>query len=553
MWTDLRIAVRRLQARLLIAIPSAAVLAIGIIVSAAAFAIVDAFLFQRLPVRRPDQVIVVGRSPSPGLQAGEPGPIGAAAFAGLRTHPMLESVAAIEQGALASSERNSAGWYEGVVATAVTASFFQVLDVRPVIGRAFLPSDDRSDTTAILISHDLWLGRFGGDGRIVGHLVSIADRPALVLGVLPPAFDFPHGTNVWVALPTPDPSEREFESLLAVARLREGRSAPGFNQLQRTLYAVSLPAYARPQGWTRLALLFCAALLTLTMAVLHAGGLELSKWSGRRVEVGTQIALGAPPWRIVRQATMEIGLLVGIAAVAAGLFSTASIAALLSVLPFVVSRGHYVVLRPGFIVLAGAVAAAVMLLLVGGSIGRWCRLPPAEVFGARARSMVGTGNRFRHLLLAFQLAVTTVLLYFAATMVQSVRHLGGADLGFVPDGLYALSIDRNPNEWLEALRSNPVVGGTRGGRHRADSGALEFCQRGLFLDRRNARRCRTRVPRSGHGSDGVRRGRECLAGAETVFATGCGARGSRRAASPRRRLSSPHRRCRRRYGCAPSG
>src|SRR5919206_3231437 len=88
---------------------------------------------------------------------------------------------------------------ERVPRAGVTTGFFSVLGVQPVLGRAFLPEEDKPGAiTSAIISHGLWKRRFGADPAIVGKQVQISSRPITIVGVMPPGFEYPEQTQIWV-------------------------------------------------------------------------------------------------------------------------------------------------------------------------------------------------------------------------------------------------------------------------------------------------------------------------------------------------------------------
>src|ERR1044071_2299878 len=127
---------------------------------------------------------------------------------------------------------------ERVPRAGVKTGFFNVLGVQPFLGRAFLPEDDKPGTiTAAIISHGLWKRRFGSDPAIVGKQVQISSRPITVVGVMPPGFEYPEQTQIWVTSAVNISEEpRDNRSWSAMARLN-----PGFDvkQTQIRLSAIN--------------------------------------------------------------------------------------------------------------------------------------------------------------------------------------------------------------------------------------------------------------------------------------------------------------------------
>src|ERR1051325_3011828 len=113
---------------------------------------------------------------------------------------------------------------ERVARAGVTTGFFSVLGVQPFLGRAFLPEDDKPGTiSAAIISHGLWKRRFGSDPAIVGKQVQISSRPITGGGVMPPWFEYPEQTQIWVTSAVKLSEEaRDNRSWSAIGRLNRG-------------------------------------------------------------------------------------------------------------------------------------------------------------------------------------------------------------------------------------------------------------------------------------------------------------------------------------------
>ena len=137
-----------------------------------------------------------------------------------------------------------------VSATGVSSGFFGTLQVPPALGRVFRPDDERPNAARVVVlSHRLWVRRFGSDPAVVGRVVHVADAPHVVVGVMPAAFDFPRGTDLWMpVLPvlagTPagwnEDGLKYVGVLYVIGRLRPGVSvASAAAELERTASAVA--------------------------------------------------------------------------------------------------------------------------------------------------------------------------------------------------------------------------------------------------------------------------------------------------------------------------
>src|SRR5205814_7673986 len=114
---------------------------------------------------------------------------------------------------------------EGVFGYRFSADFFQLMGVSPILGRTFLPEEDRPGANRVVVlSHQLWQRKFGGDASIIGKSITMNGSPYTVIGVMPPGFDHPQGVELWTPLAL-DPNlanNRTAGILRVMARLKPG-------------------------------------------------------------------------------------------------------------------------------------------------------------------------------------------------------------------------------------------------------------------------------------------------------------------------------------------
>jgi putative ABC transport system permease protein len=202
---DLRYGLRSLRQHPALAAIALVTLSLGIGANAAIFSVVNAVLLRPLPFAEPDRIVAFwGSVPQMGIPVlNYPD----AAYVYYRTRSQtLEHASAYTS---FSTTLTGAGDPERLNAAAVTADFFPLLGRMPLLGRAFLPQEEAKDRNVVaLLSHGLWQRRFGGDPQVIGKALILDGDPYTVVGVMPPGFDFPSRSELWVPLGT-DPSSAD--------------------------------------------------------------------------------------------------------------------------------------------------------------------------------------------------------------------------------------------------------------------------------------------------------------------------------------------------------
>jgi predicted permease len=392
------------------------------------------------------------------------------------------------------------GRADRVWALIVSDDYFDVLGVRPAVGRTFGVDDGRAGTALVVISHGLWQRRFAGDPAVVGRTISINTQPFTVAGVAPAAF---HGTTVgltfdaWIplsaqraVLPGDRLTSRGHRWLQVLVRLAPGTS---LSQAQAALSTTAARLAAThpedegldvevshfwnaPVGASRLLgpvllVLWAVVALVLLIACANVANLLLTRATMRRREVGVRLALGASRARLVRQLLTESGLLALVGGAAGVLVAVWGAGLLRS---FVPPTDFPISLRPALD--AGALAFALLLsigtvfvfglvpALQGSRVGMAGRLREEQ-----ASVVGGSGGRLRGALVAGQLALSVLLLASAGLLVRSLRHAETMDPGFNPRGVLLASVDLFANGYdkdsgrrffasaVESLRGLPGV------------------------------------------------------------------------------------------------
>jgi putative ABC transport system permease protein len=300
---------------------------------------------------------------------------------------------------IGEGEKADIVWYEGV-----SGNYFDVLGVKPVLGRAFTRDEygDRAKAFTAVISYRLWKSYFQADKSVLGRTVQINRYPVTIVGVAPPEFggDFPGmALDMWVPTPLTGERERDARHFHAIVRLKPGvsiseanaeaatvaaRLARGFPKTNRGIGARIVPIW-KAKDWGAssivawpLAILGAACVLVLLIACANVANLLLARSAARQTEFGIRAALGGSPGRLSRQLILE-SLVLATLATLAGLPLALSLANVLTY--FVPPTGvpvNFNVQPSARVFLFAALACLVSALISG--------IPPA--FQLMQRSLV---------------------------------------------------------------------------------------------------------------------------------------------------------------------
>ncbi len=446
-------------------------LAIGIGGITAMYTVIEAVLLKPFPFHDPDHVVrvLVG-----GSRRGQPD----LGFTLIHYREMQNTHSFAGFGALGIPETvtlSARGGEPAAVREArVSANFLDILGVQPVIGRAFLPEEDRSGGPNVaLISYGLWRRRFGGSPKIAGATISLDDASYTVVGVLPRQFEYPwSGYDVWVTRPwewaeIPRTAWDRVPDLSGVARLRPGvsleQARSELNVLSRQ-YALAYPGmpdaipsarmrvnrleddmigHFRPLLW----MLFGAVGFVLLIVCANLAGLLLARSAARFREFSLRAALGASRRRIVQQLLAEsigLSLLGGTAGV---LLAKFMVTAMTHLAPINLPQADEIHLDGQILALA-AVVSIVVGIVLGLLPSRRISRPNLAAFLREQGASAGRGSPSRHYLgftfrsalVISQVTLSVVLLVAATLMMKSFVHLHDIDPGFQPAHLLTMKI-----------------------------------------------------------------------------------------------------------------
>src|SRR4051812_3818858 len=311
---DLWFGCRRLRRELDTSTAVVLVLAAGIGLSLAMFAVADTVLRRPLPVRDQDRVVVLWGEAGGSMRTL---PLAPQHFERFRHEARtLEAVA----GTLAV-DSSAQPVLDGeqtvrVNVSPVTGNFFVVLDSKPVLGRTLMPDDDHAGAAPVgVLSYSLWRGQFAGNPAVLGRRLRLQNsRVVTVVGVAPPGLEYPAGTELWVpfaALPPVEVMPLGRLSPRATARVAAAELRASFEREPKSDWqglgaaAVPLPSLILGEVRPALLLLTLAAAVLLLTACFNVSNLLMLRGAARQGEIGVRRALGATHGRIIRLLLFE--------------------------------------------------------------------------------------------------------------------------------------------------------------------------------------------------------------------------------------------------------
>jgi predicted permease len=460
MFQDLRFGVRLMRTHKVFTAIATLSLALGIGANTAVFSLLDALLLKTLPVKHPEQLVVID-----GLDFLHPDPVYRElseknrVFSGMFTFSGVEATV------------NDGRQTDRLGVELVSGNFFSVLGVGTHLGRVFTDADDQTPGAhfVTVISHDFWRRRFGADPNIVGKKISINNHPFTIIGVSAQGFNGVD-TGAGPALRVPMMMRSQMldyrDATPVMARLKPGISIEQANVATDALFQNIIRAYGANSPSNRysdasriqlrsasmgvsapslrgrylqpLILLLCLVGVVLLIACLNVANLLLARAAVRQKEIAVRLAVGAGRLRLIRQLLTEGFLLSALGGALGLLFARWGTDVLLGYLPLT----HEIKLDLRMLGIT-----LVVTLLTGVLFG----LAPAlqatrfDLIPALKNDAVGTagGRRkweLRRLLVVLQVALSLVLLVCGGLFARSLRNLKAVDHGYTPDQIVSMEI-----------------------------------------------------------------------------------------------------------------
>ncbi|HET8552325.1 MAG TPA: ABC transporter permease [Gammaproteobacteria bacterium] len=465
---DLRFGLRQLAAKPGFAVAAIVTLALGIGANTAVFSVLNGYLLKPLPYSQPQQLVAINES-VPAI--GEP-------YTGVSINSFTDArkgTSVFESSALYAEEDHNLtlnGRTQRVTTLKTRATLFDVLRVKPVIGRAFdAANDEKGRNKVAILSYAFWQRTFGGDRDVVGRSIKLDGERYRVIGVLPKGFAFPDNrVSLWTPFYFPPLGTNQcrtcgWDNQRAIARLKPGASiAQARAQLARVRSSIIKKVIPLIGNWYKqkdwgfkvrpyrdvllggrtplLLILQGFVLLVLLMACVNVANLLLARILGRTHEIAMRTALGASRWALIRQMFVE-GLCLAVpgalAGVALGWFSltfiqNAGLGARLGV--FTLTPDWRVGLFALGMVLLVAIVTSVL------PIRQLSRNDPQMLLQSGGRAVGGSrgAKRTRSALVVAEIALAAALLGGAGLLVHSLARLQAVDPGFSTNNVLTADI-----------------------------------------------------------------------------------------------------------------
>jgi len=443
-------------------------LALGIGANSALCSVVNAILLRPFPYGEPERLVVVWETQlSRGLPAMFASPPNYRDWRGQQT--VFEEMAAFNPRGFFLAQNAEQNRAQGAQ---VSASLFPLLQVKPLLGRAFSPDDENQGADRlVMLGYGLWTRNFGGDRDVIGRSVIINEQPHTVIGVMPPEFNFPppidlEGTSLpqrnelWVPFDLGQNAEqRGAHYMTVIARLKSGVALERANEEMNTIAGRLERQYpASNAGWkialvplnqqvlgkvdAALMALLAAVAFVLLIACVNVANMSLARSAGRAKEFAIRAALGAGRWRLIRQSLTEsmlLGLLGGMAGLLLAYWGVKSI---VGVAPQNIPRLEEVSVNAtvaGF-TLAISLLTGILAGIIPALRGFTTQLDQTLKEGGRTSGDAGSAVWLRDGLVIAEVALALALLVGAGLFAQSFLRLRGVDKGFQAENVLTMRV-----------------------------------------------------------------------------------------------------------------
>jgi predicted permease len=457
---DIRYAVRSLSRTPGFTAVAVLTLALGTGANTTIFSVVENVLLRPLPYPHPENLVEIWNTypaqiPRTGLSPGD--------YADW--HQQATSFS--EMGAYGDTSKGfnltGDGEAQRVLVGYASSELFSMLGARVVAGRLFVPEENRTGSAPIVIlGHRLWESRFGGDAGVVGRSVTLDDKRYTVVGILPAGFQLLRWADLWMPLGQfdDDLTEHVHHPFAVIARLKLGISLSQaqdeigrLNQQEGIAYpdahkgfGVLVQRLQDPSATSlrgTLLVLFGAVGLVLLIACANIVNLLLVRNAAREREIAVRTALGAGPWRLIRQLLAESLLLSMLGGVMGVFFAKGGLKVLMALVPADLAILNGTGLNGWVLAFTVAICLAT---------GLACGLLPAtrtlttNLAGVLKQGSKGTsssgGHKTHNLLVISEIAMALIPLIGAGLLLRSFQHLLDVDPGFRAEHILTMEIQQ---------------------------------------------------------------------------------------------------------------
>jgi putative ABC transport system permease protein len=457
---EIKYSFRALLKRPLLTLTVTLTLALGLGANAAIFNLIDRLVLRPYPLEDPDSVVLLSET-APNLEFKKEA-VSPANFFDWRDE--IRTLDVLSGYVWWDANLVDRGNPERLPGFRITSGFFEALSVKPALGRSFVRDDETFGRHHVaIISDALWKRRFAADPSVIGRAVILDGEPHQIVGVMPPRFAFPDGSQIWapVAFDPKTPPTRTARYVTPIGRIKKGSTLEAV-QSELSLIAMRLarqyPEANRDHGvrvftltqgmldegtGPLLSLWQVSAFIVLLIACANIANLLLARSSERRHETGVRLALGATRSRIARESLIESSLLALLAVPAALGFAWLSLYALRVSMPANILRfvPGFESLGPDLRLVGFTVGIAVFTACIFGLLPalQSARCSVTETLKEGGRTSTGR-QTVRRAIVVLEMAIALPLLVAAGLGVVGTQRFLTGPQGYDPDGLLTMKL-----------------------------------------------------------------------------------------------------------------
>jgi len=484
---DIRFGFRLLRKNPSFSVVAILTLAIGIGANTAIFSVIDGVLLKPLPYPDPDRLVTLWeRDAKKGVEQQR---VSGPNYLDWREQNTVLADMAVSPGWSGSEQFNIVlnDLTVKVPGSYTSASLFSTLGVKPLLGRPFLPEEDRKEGNRVaVLGYELWRQYFVGDTNVIGRTLTVdtyGRREYTIVGVMPPGFRSPGQCQLWLPLGwmgvtldsrrsahlhkviarlKPRITLEQAQTELSVIQARIQQTHPG-EIISADVAVVPLLDAALGQNMRRaLFVLWGAVAVVLLIACANIANLMLARAASRQKEIALRVALGAGRWRIVRQLLVESLLLALIGGVLGFFFAWWALHLFIAGVPVSIPRLNEVSLDMPALAFTIAISVSTGVLFGLAPAWQFSRPNLNETLKESTRAVsAGLGlSRTRNALIVAEVAFSLVLLTGAGLMIQTFARMWNAERGFRPEHLLTTELDFSVSgftTWVQATVTRPQV------------------------------------------------------------------------------------------------